>query len=268
MGIKKQEKTFGEDSLHTVSHIPEEKSYPHPLVLVHGSWGGAWMWIKYIQFLTQQGFEVHALDLVGHGQSGRGVAGALMEDYENNVRTVVEELCLENEIIIGHSMSGLVALMYARDYNPGAVVSIDPSPSTEVQVPGEEKEYKKEYTAMDAGMPSDPQKVMEALPDLEPEQLMTMKAKLGLESGKARSQRKLGISVPKGSLPMPVLFLGGEHGESVPFGIGIEKARAMADYYEKEVYEVKGATHPGILVGKNFQDGAQKISEWLKEKVV
>ncbi|MCI0557213.1 MAG: hypothetical protein MN733_01870, partial [Nitrososphaera sp.] len=34
-------------------------------------------------------------------------------------------------------------------------------------------------------------------------------------------------------------------------GTGIKTAQAMAHYYEKEVLEIKGATHPGILIGEH-----------------
>ena len=116
---------------------------------------------------------------------------------------------------------------------------------------------------MDSGMPTDPMAVMKALPDIPPEKLMEMKEMLGVESGTARSERKLGISVPKETLSIPLLFVGGELGESVPFGIGIRTTQSMADYYDKEVIEIKGATHPGILLGEHAMEAAQKIEGWI-----
>ena len=232
-------------------------------VLVHGSWGSSAMWIGYTQFLASYGWDVYALDLRGHGKSGGSIAGATMIDYVQNVNQVVTEHGIEYPVVIGHSMGGLVALMYAAEYGAKTVVAIDPSPSREVQGEGEKKEYPAEYSPMDAGMPADPMEVMKALPDIPQEKLMRMKEMLGMESGVARSERKLGISVPKEKLPMPVLFVGGELGESVPFGIGIKTARAMADYYGKDVLEIKGATHPGILIGEHAMEAVQKIERWM-----
>jgi pimeloyl-ACP methyl ester carboxylesterase len=167
-------------------------------------------------------------------------------------------------------MGGLVTLMYARDYDTAGVVAIDPSPSIEVQGDSMDKSYKDEYTPMDAGMPENPKEALSALPDIDKETLKKMKQMLGKESGAARSQRKAGVSVPKDSLTSPTLFVGGEHGasEKIDFGIGIETAKQMADYYGTEVKEVAGASHPGILIGNNWQSGAQIIHDWLEGNVV
>jgi len=221
------------------------------------------MWMGYTQFLASKGWDVYALDLRGHGKSEGEVTGATMKDYNDDIAQVVSENGLENPVVIGHSMGGLVALMYVAEHGAEAVVAIDPSPSKEVQGEGEKKDYPETYSPMDAGMPADPMEVMKALPDIPQEKLMKMKEMLGMESGVARSERKLGIPVPKDKLTMPVLFVGGELGESVLFGIGINTAEAMADYYEKEVIEIKGATHPGILIGEHAMEAVTQIENWL-----
>ncbi|MEX2515104.1 MAG: alpha/beta hydrolase [Candidatus Paceibacterota bacterium] len=232
------------------------------IVLVHGSWGSSEMWMTYIKQLAEKGWNVYAPDLRGHGKSDGQIAGTTMDDYVEDIHTSVTDHDLENPVVIGHSMGGLVALMYARDHNPAAVVAIDPSPTVEVQGSAE-KSYPDEYTAVDAGMPTDPQAVMQAFPDISQDMLMKLKNMLGPESGAARTQRKRGISVTKEELSMPTLFVGGELGESVDFGIGIQTATEMADYYEKDVIEIAGASHPGILVGENAPAAVKKIDEWL-----
>ncbi|PIR69331.1 MAG: hypothetical protein COU47_03085 [Candidatus Niyogibacteria bacterium CG10_big_fil_rev_8_21_14_0_10_46_36] len=244
----------------------DNKTHDNPIVLVHGSWGSSAMWMGYTQFLTSKGWDVYALDLRGHGNSEGEVRGATMKNYADDIAQVVAENDLENPVVIGHSMGGLVALMYVAEHGAEAVVAIDPSPSKEVQGEGEKKDYPETYSPMDAGMPTDPMEVMKALPDIPQEKLMKMKEMLGMESGVARSERKLGIGIPKERLTMPVLFVGGELGESVPFGIGIETAEAMADYYQKDVIEIKGATHPGILIGEHAMEAVTQIEDWLSKQ--
>lgn len=234
-------------------------------MLVHGSWGSSAMWMAYTSVFAAEGWDVYAPDLRGHGKSAGTVAGATMADYVSDVRRAVTERGLDNPIVVGHSMGGLVALMYAAEHGAKAAVAIDPSPSKEVQGAGERKEYSAAYSPMDAGMPSDPMQIKKALPDISQESLMKIKDMLGMESGVARSERKFGISIPKEKLPMPVLFVGSELGESVPFGIGIKTSRAMADHYRKEVIEIKGATHPGILIGAHAMEAAKQIAEWFEQ---
>ena len=240
----------------------ENKTREEPIVLVHGSWGASWMWNMYTPFLSQKGFDVYALDLRGHGQSDGDLPGVTMQNYVEDVEQVVKDNDLKDPIVIGHSMGGLVALMYGAQNKTSAVVAIDPSPTKEISG-SEEKSYPEVYSPMDAGMPTDPMATMQALPDMEQEMLMKMKDMLGMESGTARSERKLGISIGKEELSVPVLFVGGENGESVPFGIGIKTAKAMAEYYGKEVVEIKSATHPGILMGKHAGDAVMQIEGWI-----
>lgn len=92
-----------------------------------------------------------------------------------------------------------------------------------------------------------------------------MKKMLKVESGTARSERKLGISVSKESLTQPLLFVGAEKGTSLPFGIGIEKAIKQARYYDAPVIEIGRATHPGLLIGKYWKKSAQAVLKWLKD---
>ena len=241
----------------------EQVSPKGSVVLVHGSWGSSAMWTIYARLLASKGWSAYALDLQGHGKSEGTVSGVTMEDYVSDVDQVVAEHNLENPVVIGHSMGGLIALMYVAEHGARAVIAIDPSPTKEVQGEGKKKEYTAEYSPVDAGMPANPLRAMKALPDVGILPMMRMKMTLGMESGVARSERKLGISIPKEKLSMPTLFVGGELGESLPFGIGIKTAKAMADYYGKEVIEIKGATHPGILIGKHAKNAAEKIESWV-----
>jgi len=247
------------------THVQKAVGAPHgaPVILVHGSWGSSMMWMVYTTLLSQKGWSVYALDLRGHGTSEGDVRGATMDDYVSDVRQVSAEYDLKQPIVIGHSMGALVTLIYAATHSASAVVAIDPSPSKEVQGAGEKKDYPPAYSPMDAGMPAEAMEVMKAFPDIPQETLMKMKGMLGMESGVARSERKLGVSIPKEKLLLPTLFVGAEHGESVPFGIGIKTARAMADYYEKEVVEIQGASHPGTLLGTHAMEAAEKIEAWM-----
>ncbi len=264
--MKYSKKKIGIPSVATVSVLPENnKEGLKDIIFIHMSWGGTWAFNLYMNFFAENGYNCHALDLRGHGESSGSVKGATMQDYVDDVRTAVQGLELNNPIVIGHSMGGLIALMYSAQFGSLATISLDGSPSLEAQQTSEDIKYPAVYTPQDSGMPTNPMKAMMALPDIYPWRIMKMKKTLGIESGLARSERKRGVFVPKEKLTQPLLFIGAEKGTSLPFGIGIEKVRAQASYYDANVVEIKGTTHPGLLIGRHWKKSAKAILEWLKE---
>ena len=265
--MENKEHVVGAGQLHVMELIPDEQAYENPLVLVHGSFGGFMMWQQIAHALVEKGFHIYALSLRGHKPNEEIDLGKVgMADYVDDIKLVTSELQLKNPVVIGHSMAGLLVLMYAKDNSVSKVVAIDPSASAEVQGTVDPESIAKipdVYTSMDAGMPQDPMEAMRALPDVPKEVLMKMREMLGQESGKARRDRKKGISIPKGSITAPILFLGAELGKSVPFGISPESTEKMSAYYDGKVIIIKGASHPGMLVGKQSKEVAETISSWL-----
>lgn len=265
MNFEKKSIKIGDQQIAVTSLVSEGISSQKDIVFVHMSWGSAWAFTYYMPFFAKVGYRCHAVDLRGHGLSGGTVEGATMQNYVDDVHAGIAGLDLENPIVIGHSMGGLVALMYAAQHSVAGVASLDGSPPSEVQKTSEEKTYPASYTPADSGMPANPIQVMKALPDIYPWRLMKLKKNLTVESGIARSDRKRGISIPKDSITAPMYFAGAEKGTSLPFGIGIEKARAQAEYYEAPLFEIKGASHPGVLIGKHWKSAATDLLAWLKK---
>jgi pimeloyl-ACP methyl ester carboxylesterase len=265
--MQKINKLVGNIPISTVSVLAKKSDNIKNIIFIHMSWGGSWAFDFYMEFFAKAGYNCYALDLRGHGNSGGSVINTTMQDYVDDVRTMVSELNIQNPIVVGHSMGGLIALMYSAEYGSRATISIDGSPSLEAQKTSEEKTYSPSYTPQDSGMPN-PMKAMMILSDIYPWRLMKMKKLLKVESGVARSERKLGISIPKEKLTQPLLFIGAEKGTSLPFGIGIEKVTMQAEYYNAKVVEIKGASHPGILIGKHWKKSTEAILKWLKEKTI
>ena len=70
---------------------------------------------------------VIAIDLAGHGQSGRGRAEWTVPAFGQDVRAVVEKLGLRRVVLIGHSMGGNVAVAAANAMpeRVAAVIGVD-----------------------------------------------------------------------------------------------------------------------------------------------
>lgn len=83
------------------------------LVFLHGWSCDRSYWKKQIEPFAQR-YEVVAIDLAGHGESGLGRKAWTMEAFGDDVAAVVEKLGLQQIILIGHSMGGDVIAEAAK----------------------------------------------------------------------------------------------------------------------------------------------------------
>jgi len=79
------------------------------LVFVHGWCGSRSVWQKQVPYFAKK-YKVVALDLAGHGKSGRQRKVYTQEAFGEDVAAVVNAEKEDKVILIGHSMSGTVIL--------------------------------------------------------------------------------------------------------------------------------------------------------------
>jgi pimeloyl-ACP methyl ester carboxylesterase len=92
------------------------------LVFVHGWSCNRSFWAGQIEPFSRQ-FKVVAVDLAGHGDSGRNRERWTIQSYGDDVAAVVKKLELKRVILIGHSMGGDV-IPEAALRLPGRVVGL------------------------------------------------------------------------------------------------------------------------------------------------
>ncbi len=69
------------------------------------------------------------MDLRGHGNSSQPQAGYHYSDYIRDLETVIAQLSLEQPIVLGHSLGGIVTLMWAAQHpNDATALIIEDSP--------------------------------------------------------------------------------------------------------------------------------------------
>ena len=107
-----------------VSMRPDGGARRHPLLFVHGAWHGAWCWERLMPWFARRGWECHALDLRGHGDTpnDRSLRLTRIKHYVEDLGAAVDSL-QEDPILVGHSMGGLVAQRYLEGRHlPGCVL--------------------------------------------------------------------------------------------------------------------------------------------------
>jgi pimeloyl-ACP methyl ester carboxylesterase len=85
---------------------------PEPLptiVLVHGAWGGAWIWRRVLGPLRQAGFEVHAATLTGDGDRAHLRQPQIgLQSHIADVLALADAEELDDIVLVGHSYGGQV----------------------------------------------------------------------------------------------------------------------------------------------------------------
>ncbi len=92
------------------------------LVFIHGGLADRSFWAPQLSSLSET-FQVVALDLAGHGASGRGRKRWVIPAFAQDVLAVVEALGSSRVVLIGNSLGGAVALE-AAPLLPGRVLGV------------------------------------------------------------------------------------------------------------------------------------------------
>jgi pimeloyl-ACP methyl ester carboxylesterase len=96
-------------------------------ILIHGIMSDSRAWHRVTAELEQQGFRVLAVDLAGHGRSPRSNRYSPAAWADDVVETLQPLLDRAPDVVMGHSLGGLVASLVADRLAPRAAIYIDPA---------------------------------------------------------------------------------------------------------------------------------------------
>ena len=88
----------------------------HTVILLPGRGQSHVVWSLTDQYLSDEGYNVFALDLPGHGNS-EGSSLKSIEDMADWLNKVVKVIGIKDLTILGHSQGCLVALEYANKFS-------------------------------------------------------------------------------------------------------------------------------------------------------
>ena len=96
-------------------------------VLIHGIMSDSRAWHRVTAELEEHGFRVFAVDLAGHGRSPRALRYSPAAWADDVVETLAPLLDGPPDVVMGHSLGGLVASLVADRMAPRAAIYIDPA---------------------------------------------------------------------------------------------------------------------------------------------
>jgi pimeloyl-ACP methyl ester carboxylesterase len=107
--------------------VHESGSGTKTAILIHGIMSDSRAWHRVTAELESHGFRVLAVDLAGHGRSPRSRQYSPAAWAQDVVETLEPLLDGPPEVVMGHSLGGLVASLVADRLAPRAAIYIDPA---------------------------------------------------------------------------------------------------------------------------------------------
>ena len=95
---------------------PLGPSNGHIVVLLHGNNFAGFYFGDIAEALRREGFRVVIPDRVGYGRSSKPIIPYSFNDFARNTRALLQSLGIEEAMIVGHSMGGMLASRFATQY--------------------------------------------------------------------------------------------------------------------------------------------------------
>jgi 3-oxoadipate enol-lactonase len=120
----------------------EEK--PDTVVLVHPIGGNIEIWKNEIALISKKNLRVIAYELRGHNRSNMGIANSFtISNLVDDLKILLDSLDIKKCTLIGHSIGGSIASLYAKQY-PQKVEAIIFINASSVRIP--DKDLEKHFT--------------------------------------------------------------------------------------------------------------------------
>jgi len=236
-------------------------SQPRPILFVHGWWGGAWVWDRFMERFAARGHACFAIDLRGqHASKPVPDRGKItFADHLEDVRTALA--VLQDPVLVTHSFSGHLALKLGETLPLAAVVHLVPPPvsmisfhTLAVMLPC--------FPRMLLGKPfilSKRRMLAADLDHLPPEEAEAAFAKMGTAPG-TQARQSLTIGVSAKQLSGPRLIVSGTDDRLVPAKVH----RKMATKFGADYREYPNHAHY-LMREPGWETIADETAAWIEQ---
>jgi pimeloyl-ACP methyl ester carboxylesterase len=251
---------------------PEKVTYPAPLLFVHGSSGGSWIWENFLNYFAFRGWSCYALNLRGHHLSepiqewGDVGVAAYLEDIDKVVKWIGRDV-----VLIGHSMGGILSQKYAEVKTPLKLILLHTAPPREIvkdidfnAFMNRGKEQGRILTDTVLESDSDAQKLIGYMFDpgnVEPHVLQMCHQRMSKESARALQEMK-DVEVDAQKIKCSVYVLGFNL-KKIGLNYPIDLSQELARYYSAKDFQTIEPGGHMFMLEKNWEDFAQLIEKWL-----
>lgn len=235
------------------------------LLFVHGMWGGAWVWERWLPFFAARGWDGYALNLRGRPGS-RPVADigrVPLADYVEDAAAVARRL--GDVVVVGHSMGGLVAQALAAMLAPAAAVAVTPAAPRGIWALRSAAlvlatlRYAPALVRSRPLLPSRRVMTRLAFGQLPPEERERTYRRLVPESARqARDIALRGFAVDAAAVRCPMLVVAAERDRITPPAV----VRRVAHRYGATLYEYPGFGHM-VPLEPRWAEVAVDVAAWL-----
>lgn len=249
---------FEVDGLYVEYYPGADGGMGSPLLFIHGSWGGSWMFQNYMVYLSNGGWNCYALNLRNHYKSYKTeLNGITHYEYAHDVIAVATQLPAPT-VLIGFGM-GAQLVQLAIGMKCPAVGAVFISAKRAFITPQEVPEHIADLPQLLLPTPIPPArdlspKVLSTFNTLMAEEVEPRSSVLALLRGAYRS--------PYNAIQVPYLVLNGEQDEA----IAGQESRELASIYQGPgtLKIIPGAGHEGILAGTYWREAANELNTWLQ----
>jgi pimeloyl-ACP methyl ester carboxylesterase len=238
---------------------------PRPSILcLHGLFASGWVFTDFLARAAARGYDGAALSCRGHAPSApvEKLGRVTVADYIADASAAAATL--DQPIVVGHSLGGLVALMLAKAGLVRAAVLVAPAPPRWISVlsPPILARMGRYLPALLFSRVLMPRKedldalTLNAVPEPTRSEL---RARLIADSGRAARDAALGVhAVPAGSIDVPMLFVSGDQDRFIPLGV----TTRVAKRFGAPLHVARGHAH--FLFGEpGWEPHADAILDWM-----